>query len=152
MIAPIRTESLGAAWRQTIFYPFALTAQYAQGDVLRVQLASPRYPTQRGEADTTDVVVTRAPETGELTVLAVNRHQEEAILLDVDLRSFPDMVLADHQYLGGGALDDTNTQEHPDRVVPLRGSGGTIADGHLAVSMPPVSWTLLRLLPADGQR
>jgi alpha-N-arabinofuranosidase len=152
VIAPIRAESTGNAWRQTIFYPFALTAQHARGDVLRVQLASPRYSTQHGEADATDVVATREPDTGEMAIFAVNRDQQQAIVLDVDLRPFPQMVLADHQYLGGSALDDANTEAHPDQVVPLRGNGGAISDGHLTVSMPPVSWTMLRLVPAaDGR-
>jgi alpha-L-arabinofuranosidase len=152
VIAPIRTESGGNAWRQTIFYPFALTAQHARGEVLRVELASPRYSTQYGEADATDVVITREPETGEMAIFAVNRDQEQDIVVDVDLRPFPQMVLADHQYLGGSALDDANTEAHPDQVVPLRGSGGVMSESHLTVSLPPVSWTMLRLVPAaDGR-
>jgi alpha-N-arabinofuranosidase len=148
VIAPIRAESGGNAWRQTIYYPFALTAQHARGDVLRVEQASPRYTTQRGEADVTDVVATVEPETGELTIFAVNRGQEEATLLDVDLRAFPQMVLVDSQCIGGGALDDSNTEAHPEQVVPRRGDGGTIADGHLTAALPPVSWTMLRLARA----
>ena len=35
VIAPIRTEPGGPAWRQTIFHPFALTARLARGTVLR---------------------------------------------------------------------------------------------------------------------
>jgi len=152
VLAPIRTETGGNAWRQTIFHPFALTAQYAQGEVLRVELASPRYTTQKGEADAIDVVATLDAETGDVAVFAVNRDQDQAILLDVDLRPFPEMVLADHQYLGGESLDATNTDAHPNRVVPRRGTGGTIADRHLTVSMPPVSWTMVRLARASDRR
>ena len=47
-IAPIMTEPGGAAWRQTIFYPFALTAAYARdGMVLRVEPESPTIETAR---------------------------------------------------------------------------------------------------------
>ena len=38
VIAPIRAEPGRPAWRQTTFYPFALTARHALGDVLRVEL------------------------------------------------------------------------------------------------------------------
>ena len=38
VIAPIRTEPGGPAWRQTIFHPFATTAALARGDVLRAAL------------------------------------------------------------------------------------------------------------------
>ena len=35
VIAPIMTEPGGAAWKQTMFFPFALTARLAQGEALR---------------------------------------------------------------------------------------------------------------------
>jgi alpha-L-arabinofuranosidase len=40
-IAPIMTEPGGPAWRQTIFYPFALTSRYGRGRVLAVHPESP---------------------------------------------------------------------------------------------------------------
>ena len=39
------TRTGGPAWRQTIFHPFALTARYARGTVLRTEPVSPRYET-----------------------------------------------------------------------------------------------------------
>ena len=44
VIAPIRTEPGGPAWRQTIFHPFALTSRYGRGTVLRPM---PRRPGAR---------------------------------------------------------------------------------------------------------
>ncbi len=38
VIAPIMTETGGAAWRQTIFYPFAQMSRFARGDVLRASI------------------------------------------------------------------------------------------------------------------
>lgn len=40
-IGAIRAERGGPAWRQTIFYPFAYTARYARGTVLRVHADAP---------------------------------------------------------------------------------------------------------------
>jgi alpha-N-arabinofuranosidase len=150
VIAPIRTEPTGQAWRQTIYHPFALTAQHARGEVLRVQQNSPRYPTEYGDADIADVVATFDAENGDLTIFAVNRDQEQHILLDVDLRAFPDMVVVESKSLGGSGLGDTNTAEHPDRVVPRRGSDGSITERRLKAPLPPVSWTMLRLARADA--
>lgn len=150
VIAPIRAESTGTAWRQTIFYPFALMAKYARGQVLRVQQDSPRYKTEHGEVDLVDVVATGNPESGELAIFAVNRDQAQDVLLDVDLRPFPGMVLESHQYLGGSGFDDTNTAAHPEQVVPKYGKGAKIAAEHLNVMLPPVSWTMLRLRLAPG--
>jgi alpha-L-arabinofuranosidase len=45
VIGPIRTEPGGRAWRQTIFHPFALTAQYAGSRVLRTEIAGPEVDT-----------------------------------------------------------------------------------------------------------
>jgi alpha-N-arabinofuranosidase len=147
VIAPIRVESSGA-WRQTIFYPFALTAQYARGEVLRAQATSPTYETAYGEVGVLDVVGTLDKSTGELTVFAANRDRDRAMSLDVDLRASPAMTLADHRLLGGSALSDTNTEEHPERVVPRRGAGAEIVGNRLLVSLPPVSWSMLRAAPA----
>ncbi len=41
VIAPIRTEPGGPAWRQTIFYPFAHAARLARGLALQLPITSP---------------------------------------------------------------------------------------------------------------
>ena len=43
VIAPIMTETGGAAWRQTIFYPFADFSNLGRGNVLRATVNSPTY-------------------------------------------------------------------------------------------------------------
>jgi alpha-N-arabinofuranosidase len=43
VIGPIMTETGGAAWRQTIFHPFALAARYGHGRVMRTKVDSPTY-------------------------------------------------------------------------------------------------------------
>ena len=47
VIGPIRTEPGGASWRQTTFHPFALTARYARGTVLRTEVSGPVVETRR---------------------------------------------------------------------------------------------------------
>ena len=46
VIAPIRTEPGGPAWRQTIFHPFAITSRLAKGSVLRTELSAPTLETE----------------------------------------------------------------------------------------------------------
>ena len=62
VIAPIMTENGGAAWRQTIFYPFSHMSRFGRGEVLRT-LSSPT-PTLRlttiHEARTTIVSIFHA--------------------------------------------------------------------------------------------
>jgi alpha-N-arabinofuranosidase len=148
VIAPIRSEPGSNAWRQTIFYPFAMTARHARGEVLHIQQTAPRYATAHGDATVTDVIATREPDSGDVAIFAVNRDQQESALLDIDLRAFADMAIVEHVYLGGDGLNETNSEEFPEHVNLRRGSGAQVSDHHLSISLPPVSWTMLRLSPA----
>jgi alpha-N-arabinofuranosidase len=150
IIAPIRSESDRPAWRQTIFHPFALTARHARGDVLRVEPQTPTYDTSRhGDVPIADVVATHDPETGEVTIFAVNRIETESVELKAAIRALPTMRIVEHQVIGGVAdeLLLTNHADAPERVTPREGRGSTIGDHTLSVPLPPVSWSMLRLAP-----
>ncbi|WP_132123060.1 alpha-L-arabinofuranosidase C-terminal domain-containing protein [Actinocrispum wychmicini] len=148
VIGPIRAESDRPAWAQTIFHPFALTAQHARGDVLRVATTTDLYDTaEHGAVPLVDVVATHDSESGQVTVFAINRHTNEPARLDIDLRAFGDLVVAEHLYLGGDDLDAANSIETPERIAPVRATGHTIDGGHLRASAPPVTWNMLRLVP-----
>lgn len=59
VIAPIRTEPGGAAWRQTTFHPFALTAAAARGRVVLPEVQAASMVTERyGEVSAIDAVAT----------------------------------------------------------------------------------------------
>jgi alpha-N-arabinofuranosidase len=147
VIAPIRSESGSEAWRQTIFYPFALTARHAKGNVLHVQQDAPTYPTGIGDVALTDTVAIHDPDSGDIVILTVSRSQRAPVNVNVDLRAFPELRVAEHLRMGGVDLDATNTEGHPDRVVPEQGRDASVRDGHLEATLPPLSWNLLRLVP-----
>jgi alpha-L-arabinofuranosidase len=146
VIAPIRTEPDGEAWRQTIFYPFALTARYARGQVLRVEPQGPTLvsPT-RGDVPSIDVTATRDPETGQLAIFAVNRNEHEAARLDLALINSGNLQFVEHLVLGGGDLLATNSKDMPDRVVPHRSDRHERTDAGVTIELPPVSWTMVRM-------
>jgi alpha-N-arabinofuranosidase len=148
VIAPIRTEPDGTAWRQTIFHPFALTARHARGEVLRVEAASPAVPGDDGPgAASVDVTATRDPETGAVTVFAVNRNEADHGRLDLSLQTAEELHVVEHLVMGGADLMATNSQQAPDRVAPRGSAEHELADGSLSVVLPPVSWSILRLEP-----
>jgi alpha-L-arabinofuranosidase len=148
VIAPIWAEPGRPAWRQTTFHPFALTARYARGDVLRVEPRTPTYETSRyGEVPVADAIATREPETGAVTLFAVNRSEAEPVLLTAGLRGLPRMRVVGHQVLGGEGLAVANTAEAPERVTPRAGAGSAMDGGTLTVPLPPVSWSMIRLAP-----
>ncbi|WP_432118230.1 alpha-N-arabinofuranosidase [Streptomyces sp. bgisy032] len=150
IIAPIMTEPGGTAWRQTIFHPFALTARHARGTVLRVEPQSPVIDTARyGEVPALWATATHDEENGEIALFAVNRCRDQALPLTVDLRPFPGSRVVEHLVLTDPDTTAANTAEQPDRVRP-RPVEGTKTDGEqLAVELPPVSWTMIRLA-TDG--
>jgi alpha-N-arabinofuranosidase len=128
VIAPIRTETGGRAWRQTIFHPFAHTARLARGTVLRAALTAPTMPTGRfGDVPAVDAVATHDEQTGDLAVFLVNRGTEP-VPLRLDLRAFPRHRLRRHVRMDGSAQ----------AVAP----GGTVL-------LPPVSWHALCLTPEE---
>jgi alpha-N-arabinofuranosidase len=140
VIAPIRTEPGGAAWRQTIFHPFALTSRLALGQVLRARIASPTYPTTRfGDVPVVDAVATHDPDTGDTVVFAVNRHRTEPVELRVALGAFGDLEVAEAWTLHDADASATNTEQNPDRVMP-RPHPTELTGGSLRVVLPPVSW------------
>ncbi|WP_213451708.1 arabinosylfuranosidase ArfA [Rhizomonospora bruguierae] len=145
VIAPIRTEKGGPAWRQTIFHPFALTARHARGAVLRTEPVAPQYDTARhGRVSGVDTVAVHDPETGYLNVFAVNRLDRD-VILDCDLRAFPGIAGAGHITLDAGADPDAvNTAAAPDRVTPRQGDRPAIDGGRCQVRLPAISWNLLR--------
>jgi alpha-N-arabinofuranosidase len=148
VIGPIRSEPDRPAWAQTIFYPFALTARHARGDVLRVETTTDRYETaEHGDVPLADVVATHDPESGEVTVFAMNRHTSEPARFEADLRAFGDLVVAEHLYLGGDDLDAVNSIDTPERIRPARAGGHSTEGRRLEASLPPVSWNMIRLVP-----
>ena len=85
VIAPIMTEPGGAAWRQTTFFPFAITSRLAPGQALEVKLDAPTYETARyGEVPLVDAVATHDAATGGGR-LPRQPHADPAITVTVDL-------------------------------------------------------------------
>jgi alpha-N-arabinofuranosidase len=148
VIAPIRTEPGGPAWRQTIFHPFALTSRLARGEVLRVEPRSPTYDTARfGPVPVLDAVATHDAESGEVTVFVVNRHLTDSVDLTVAMAAFPSTLqVTDSWTIADDDVYAVNTEQEPNRVVPASAAvAARLTDGTLHATLPPVSWTAIHL-------
>ena len=83
-IAPIMTEPGGPAWRQTSFYPFAVAANLARGEVVECSVAAPGMETaDYGDVPAVDAVVTVDRAAGRGLVMAVNRSLNHDVVLDL---------------------------------------------------------------------
>ncbi|MBG0565466.1 arabinosylfuranosidase ArfA [Actinoplanes aureus] len=151
VIAPIRTEPGGAAWRQTIFHPFALTSALAHGTVLRVALTGPAMTTDRyGEVPALDAVAVHDPDRDELVLFVVNR-SESPVPLDLDLRAFGGLAVTEQVTVTDTDPAARNSAAEPDRVVPRRLAPPAVDGGRAALVLPPISWHAIRctVLPSS---
>lgn len=148
VIAPIMVPAQGKAYRQTSFFPFAQTAQAAQGaTVLRPRLSTSHVSTDKyGEVDALDTVALRCAD-GSLAVLAVNRNTEKPLDLTVSVPG--DVQSASALTLHEDDWSLANTDEQPERVGLKENSSVRVEVGEksseVSVSLPAVSWTILRV-------
>lgn len=146
VIAPIMTEPGGPAWRQTTFFPFALTSRLARGQALSVEVASPATPTQaHGDVAAVDAVATHDAATGATAIFLVNRGVDAAIQVHVDVSSLGDVTVRETHVLADDDAYAANTLADPHRVTTRPNATAGVAAGVLSVTLPPVSWTAIAL-------
>ena len=91
------------------------------------------------------------PETGALTVFAVNRSQEETLLLESAGLDLKDYAVIEHISMSHADLKATHTLQNPNQVLPRNDRGtATIDGGQLKVSFSKLSWNVIRLARAAG--
>jgi alpha-N-arabinofuranosidase len=149
VIAPIRSEEAGPAWRQSIFWPFARMAQLATGRILQVAVDSDRYDNDRfGTADVVDVSATWDEEAGTISLFLANRDLEGEATTEVALRGLDAGRILRAEVLRvpeGGDRFSANTQESGEQVglVPLEGVQAE--GGRLTLTLPALSWAVVVL-------
>jgi alpha-N-arabinofuranosidase len=146
VIAPIMTEPGGDSWRQTTFFPFALTSRLAQGVALEVKLDSGRYSTEvYGEVALVDAVATHDSTTGRTAVFLVNRGQDEEATVTIDVAALGTVGVLQAETLSDADVYAKNTLDAQDRVGLTANDSATVTGGAVTITLPPVSWTALAL-------
>ena len=146
VIAPIMTEPDGPAWRQTTFFPFALTSRLARGVSLELELDGPTYESGlHGTVPLVDAVATHDDETGETALFLVNRSMDEAIDLVVDTSMLSGVTIGSAESLYDDDIHAANTLADPERVGLRPNETARVVGGELHLTLPPVSWTAVAL-------
>ena len=157
-IAPIMTETGGPAWRQTIFFPFAQMSNLGRGRVLRARVESPTYATSyydpRGaqehrftlpEVPYLKCAAVHDADGGFATLFLLNRHLQEDVALEVELRGLDAGSVVSAETLRHDDLSATNTKDAPERVAPAPLPGAALQDGVLRATLPAASWSVIRV-------
>jgi len=148
VIAPIMTEIGGAAWRQTIFYPFMHASKWGRGTVLRCPIMCEKYSAK----DIDDVpylesVAVHNEDKKELTIFAVNRNIAETVELEAGLYGFDGYRLVEHITMSNADLKAVNSAMG-EVVCPAAAALGKTEAGsggqRLDASLPAASWNVLR--------
>jgi alpha-N-arabinofuranosidase len=148
VIAPIMTEKNGQAWPQTIFYPFFHASKYGMGIVLNPVIYSPRYDSKKyGDTPYVDAAIVLNEPDESLTVFSINRNLHEQELLELNLTDFPSYSVVEHIILDG-APDSRNTAGNTNNIMPRMAGCPKNTGLSFLISLPPLSWNVIRLRKA----
>jgi alpha-N-arabinofuranosidase len=150
-LAPIITETGGASWRQTIFYPFLHASRWGRGTVCDARIESPCYESRaHGDVPCIEAVAVAhddergAP--GGLTIFAVNRSQTEWLDLELYAGGYGRLVAVERIEYAHPDLKATNGAASPTRVLPRIVPDRTALDrGRATWRLAPLSWNVIRL-------
>lgn len=145
VIAPIMTDQVGGAFRQTIYYPFCHASRYGRGQVLGTVLETESHETREHGMvkDIVEVAVCNE-ELEELTVFIVNRNLEEDHELELDIRSFQGYEVLEKLELVSDDLKAENTLTE-ERVRPSVDPSICLDGQIVRTVLKKASWNVIRL-------
>ena len=143
IIAPLLTKKDGLLV-QSIFYPFALMAEYTKGKSLTPVLTCPTYKAgERGDVPVLDVSASLA-EDGSLAVFAVNRSQTESATLTIRLADAKVTSVTGVDVLHGSDPKSANTWENPNAIGTKTWQAALDDSGTATVEVPALGFVALR--------
>ncbi len=144
VIAPIRSEENGPAWRQTTFHPFAKVAAFSRGSVIEAQVdaVTPNLDTEGVLIDASAIF---DADTGTISLFAANQSLDRTTDLTIELPAGLMLGLISAEILASprdGDRFSTNTAAKPDNVI-LRPLDAKVTANRVLLSLPPVSWSAI---------
>jgi alpha-N-arabinofuranosidase len=144
VIAPIMTEPGGTAWKQATFFPFAVTSRLAGTTALTSRLVSDTYETSAyGTVKIVDAAAT--VDASGASVFLVNRSTDAASTVTIDISGLGSVSVVEAVSIFDDDIHAANTLASPERVQLRTIDTPAPVDGVLTLTLPPVSWTALRL-------
>jgi len=159
VIAPIRCEPNGAAWRQATFFPFQRAAALAVGHVVDTVVECPTVTTTaHGDAPLMDAVSTVADD-GTVRIFITNRSVTDTAEVIVEIAA-SQLAVSRCETLtipeGGDRFTVNTAHSQPVGMVPLSASvapnvsdaSGDADSTRVTMIVPALSWSLCELSPS----
>lgn len=144
VIAPILTKADGILL-QSIYHPFALTAQNARGLSLKPVIDSPCYSADdRTDVPLLDAAATYDPADGQLSVFLVNRSERDDLSVQIKLAGAQTAKILGVDVFSGDDPLQMNTWEQPEALKPRNGQASLNAEGGLQVKVPHLGYVVVR--------
>jgi alpha-N-arabinofuranosidase len=145
VIAPIRTEPGGDAWRMTTFYPFAAAASQAGALVLDAQVESTsQTPSDRAPVDDVAVACTSRrldDESDELTFFLTNRASGPARVV-IDARGYVGHDVTSARVMAADGYGGRPSAHEAHDAAPREYDAYITTVSGLEVLLEPESWTV----------
>ncbi|MCL2099878.1 MAG: alpha-N-arabinofuranosidase [Oscillospiraceae bacterium] len=143
VIAPIYTRNEGAAWRQTMFYPYMHASKYGRGTALITIAECDKYDCEwYSDVPVIDSIAVET-ENG-VTIFVINRSEEE-IILNCQLGGYSVNNPPEHISLWDKDKFAVNTFENPNRVVPEFQTDITGENNTITAKLNPLSWNVIKV-------
>jgi len=144
-LAPIMTVKGGPAWRTPIYYPFVHCSKYGRGQVLTTVLDCETYEDElHGTVPYVEAVMTQNEEKNELTLFAVNKH-DNPCELSCAVQGFESYAVIEHIVLAHDDLFAVNTADNQDNVAPHTVDSSEVKNGVLESTLKGYSWNVIRM-------
>jgi len=149
VLAPILTEPGGPAWRQTIWWPFALTSKYGRGQLVHTPVVAPVYDAKNRDAVSVIKSVTVLAETENgpaLHVFVINREPTGLpVDIELDIRGTKPGGMFVHHCIQHSNLRTENTIHSPNAVMPTVTNHPVEEAGRIRLQLDGWSWNLIRV-------
>jgi alpha-N-arabinofuranosidase len=145
LLGPIFTEIGGTAWKQTIYYPYLHVSVYGRGLALNPVVTSPVYDsTEFTDVPYLESIAVYNADNDELTLFAVNRHLDESLMLECDIRNFEGYRVVEHIVMENDNLKASNSAAKQN-VKPHSSGKAEVKDGFILANLSNASWNVIRL-------
>ncbi|TBL72492.1 alpha-N-arabinofuranosidase [Paenibacillus thalictri] len=146
VFGPIMTDASGAAWKQTVYYPYLHASLFGRGMALNVMAQVPGVTTRDfTEAPMLDSVAVMDEQTGDITIFAVNRSVSDELELSVELRGFGEYGVCERIVMRSEDSGAFNSAAQPDLIVPEQLASQRIDNNVCTATLEPMSWNVIRV-------